>query len=398
MKKRTSTRFIYGVIIIAGLVLQVAWYGLLWSRMAIQPELSRPTDFSIFYTAGRIAAAGQISQIYNIQSQLEVQEKLLGYAFPISKLLPFNHPPLLVPILQLISTQDYMASYWRWVLIMLCFLVASMLVINELLRAVQWDRGSRRLFILCCVFFYPIFVGLLKGQDSAFLLLGVVIWFYGLVTKKDALAGLGLALTVIRPQIALVLAVPFLFNRQRVWRWFCGGAAILGLYSLALVKFEGVRDFINLLKISAVGQGFGMHQNAMFNFTGMALRILPQVNINGVHIVAWGLFLAAAVGLSVWWKVSPEIRFHQIVLAVALSVFAAPHLHYHDLILLLVPVIGLMIVLVKAARLMTRGAAAMLVLISVVWMLGEAWEPARLTFPYLLMIGLPALTWFHETH
>jgi hypothetical protein len=398
MKKRTSAQFIYRLIIIAGLVMQVAWYGLLWSRMILYPAVSRPSDFSIFYTAGRIAASGHISQVFNIRSQLAVQEKLLGYTFPISQVLPFNHPPLLVPILQLISTQDYMASYWCWVLIMVCFLIATMLVINQLLRAVQWDKGSRSLFILCCVLFYPIFVGLLKGQDTAFLLLGVIIWFYGVVTKKDALAGLGLALTVIRPQIALVLAVPFLFNRRRVWWWFLGGAGILGLYSLALVRFEGVLDFINLLKISAVGQGFGMDQNAMFNFTGMALRLLPQGNINIVHIAAWGLFLAVAIGLSIWWKVSPEITYHHLVLAVALSVFAAPHLHYHDLILLLVPVIGLMIVLVKAGRLKTLGAAAMLVLISVVWMVGEAWDPARLTYPYLLMVGLPALTWFYETH
>jgi hypothetical protein len=164
------------------------------------------------------------------------------------------------------------------------------------------------------------------------------------------------------------------------------------------VGLGGVRDFITLLQISASGQGFGMNQNAMFNFTGMVLRVLPQVNINVVHIAAWGLFLAAAIGLSVWWKVSPEIRYRQIVLAVALSVFAAPHLHYHDLILLLIPVIGLMMVLVKTGRLKGRGAAALTVLISVVWMLGEAWEPARLTFPYLLMVGLPALTWFYETH
>jgi len=398
MRRRTSPLFLYSLIIVAGLVMQLAWYGLLWSRMITQPDVSRPSDFSIFYTAGRIAAEGHISQVFNTQWQLEVQEKLLGYSFPLSNLLPFNHPPLLVPILQLISTQDYMASYWRWVLIMLGFLTATMLAINQVLRAVQWDRSSRIIFVLCSLLFYPIFVGLLKGQDTAFLLLGAMIWFYGLVTKKDPVAGLGLALTVIRPQIALVLAVPFLFNRRKIWWWFCGGAAVLGLYSLALVGFGGVRDFISLLQISASGQGFGMDQNAMFNFTGMALRLLPQVNINAVHIAAWGLFVAVIIGLSILWKVSAEIQFRQIVLAVALSVFAAPHLHYHDLILLLIPVLGLMIILVKMGKLKTRGAAALTVAISVVWMMGEVWDPTRLTFPYLLMIGLPALAWFYETH
>jgi hypothetical protein len=34
--------------------------------------------------------------------------------------------------------------------------------------------------------------------------------------QKDPLSGLGLAMLVIRPQIALVLAIPFIFKRRRV--------------------------------------------------------------------------------------------------------------------------------------------------------------------------------------
>ena len=84
LKRRLSSPIL---IIVAGLVLQVAWYGLLWSRMVIRPDVSRPSDFSIFYTAGRIAAGGHTSQVFNIYAQLEVQEKLLGYNFPLSNLL-----------------------------------------------------------------------------------------------------------------------------------------------------------------------------------------------------------------------------------------------------------------------------------------------------------------------
>ena len=398
MIKRASGILYFRVLIIIGIIAQLAWYGLLWSRMFTQPDISRPGDFSIFYTAGRIAATGHITQVYDLQSQLAVQEKLLGYSFPLSQLLPFNHPPLLVPILQLICSQDYMASYWRWVLVMVCFILATLVIIDRLLLAMQWNQDARLTFIICCGLFYPIFVGLLKGQDTAFLLFGCMFWFFGLAVKKDSMAGLGLALTIIRPQIALVLAVPFLFNYRKVWWWFLGGAVVLGLYSLALVRLEGARDFINLLKISAAGQGFGMNQAAMFNFTGMALRLFPFASLDLVHIVAWGLFLAAVVGLSVWWKVSPEIHLHHIVLAVTLSMFTAPHLHYHDLILLLIPVIGLVLILVKHQKLKPAGAAATVVLISVIWMVGEIWEFSRLTFPYLLMAFLPFAAWFYEKH
>ncbi len=378
-------------------VLHITWYGILWAGMVTRPGVLKTADFSIFYTAGRIAASGHYNLVFNIQAQVEVQEELLGHPLQTSKFLPFNHPPLLVPILQLVSTQDYMASYWRWVFVMLCFVAATMMIINQLLRAMQWDSGSRGLIILCSVLFYPIFVGLLKGQDTALLLFGAMLWVYGVVTKKDAVAGLGLVMTVIRPQIALVLAVPFLFNRRRVWWWFCSGAAFLGLYSLALVGFDGARDFISLLRISASGEGFGMNQNTMFNFTGLALRLFPHAYFDTVHIAAWGLLLAAVIGLSVWWKVSPEISYRHIVLTVTLSLFAAPHLHYHDLALLAVPIVGLGIAGVAAGRLTAPRAAALPMAVSVILLFSEFWDPARFTVPYLLMVVLPALTWWYET-
>jgi len=41
------------------------------------------------------------------------------------------------------------------------------------------------------------------------MILGVFLWLLGFRHKKDLLAGLGLALTSVRPQIALLLALSF---------------------------------------------------------------------------------------------------------------------------------------------------------------------------------------------
>jgi hypothetical protein len=291
-----------------------------------------------------------------------------------------------------------MATYWRWVLIMVCFLVAVAVIINRILREMKWNTGSRWLFIASASLFYPIFASLLKGQDTAFLLFGAVLWFYGVIMKNDIPAGIGLALTVIRPQIALLLAVPFFFNRRKTWWWFCVGVAVLGLYSFLLVGPSGVRDFITLLMISAKGEGFGMSQNAMFNFTGMALRLFPHVNPDVIHWMAWGLFLAVIIGLSLWWKVSAEISYRHIVLISTLSVFAAPHLHYHDLALLLIPVLGLALVGIEKGNLRKWMAAILPMLVSVPLLIAEWWDPFRYTLPYLIMVALLALTWFYETH
>jgi hypothetical protein len=396
--KRLSSAFSLRLLFAAGVIFQLAWYGLLWSRMLTQPNVSRPTDYSIFYTAGRIAASGHYSQLYDLQTQRQVRETLLGHPIQIDQVLLFNHPPLLVPILQLISTQDYMTSYWRWVLVMLCFVAATMVVIYQLLRAMQWDTGSRWIFIISALLFYPIFVSLLKGQDTAFLLFGALLWLYGVIMKRDIPAGIGLALTLIRPQIALILAVPFFFNRRKTCWWFCAGAAVLGLYSILLVGSGGVRDFLNLLRISASGEGFGMGQNAMFNFTGMALRLFPYANLNAIHLIAWGLFMVVIIGLSIWWKISPEIDYRHIVLLSTLSVFAAPHLHYHDLALLIIPVLGLALAVVKKGHLRVWKAALSPMLVSVLFLIADWWNPLLYTMPYLIMGALPILAWYYETH
>jgi len=383
-------------LIIAGLTLQLIWYGMLWSGMVFHPEEYKPTDFSIFYTAGRIAASGHYDLLYDIETQRQVREAFLGQSIQTTQVLPFNHPPLLVPILQLVSTQDYMASYWRWIFVMACFLFVTMIIINRLLRAMKWDRISRSIFISSSVLFYPVFASFLKGQDTAFLLFGASLWFYGVMTRKDMPAGIGLALTVIRPQIAIMLAVPFLFNRRKVWWWFCAGAAVLGLYCLALIGPGGVRDFINLLQLSASGVGYEMFQNAMFNFTGMALRLFPNASLDLVHGIAWGVFLAVMIGLSVWWKVSPEIRYRHIALAASLSLFAAPHLHYHDLAFLIIPVICLALAGVASNRIKINYAAALPVAVSFTLLFADLWDPLRYTVPYLLMAALPAFTWMVE--
>lgn len=397
--KRTTASLIILLFIAAGLALQLTWYGLLWSRRLTHPAESRPTDFSIFYTAGRIAGSGHYNLIYDLQTQLQTREGFLNQPLQLTGILPFNHPPLLVPILQLISTQDYMATYWRWILVMLGFIGATIAVINQLLKGLEWDPGSRWIFIISAVLFYPIFAGLLKGQDTAFLLFGAALWFYGVIMKKDLPAGIGLALTLIRPQIALTLAVPFFFNRRRIWWWFCAGAAVLGLYSFLLVGPAGVRDFITLIRISAGGEGFEMRQNAMFNFTGAALRLFPQASLEVIHWLAWGLFLAVIIGLSIWWKNSPELGHRHIVLISTLSVFTAPHLHYHDLAILLIPVLGLALSTASPKRLLMGSKAALLpMIVSVLLLVADWWDPLRHSMPYLIMGALPALTWFYETH
>ena len=384
------------LILLPGLVLLVAVYVLMTVRYITTTGILNEADFKIFYTAGRIAQTAGYSQLYKLKTQLQVQDTLLDRDLQADQLLPFNHPPFLVPILQILCSPDYTASYWRWILVMIILLLMTAYIMERTLRAKKTESGTRFVFIVIILLFYPVFLGLLKGQDTAFLLLGGTLWLYGIVVENDTIAGLGLAMTVIRPQIAIILAIPFLFKRIKVWWWFCAGVMVLATYSLMLVGLQGAGDYIHLLVVSANGQGYGMDQNAMFNFTGLILRLFPLLSIDLIHGLAWGIFGMAIVGLSVLWKLSKQIDLHHIILALSLSLFAAPHLHYHDLALMALSLFGLGLVAIKSGKWTFFITISLSLFASVILLIGEWWDPLRFTTPYLLMLVLPLLAWWVE--
>jgi hypothetical protein len=171
---------------------------------------------------------------------------------------------------------------------------------------------------------------------------------------------------------------------------------VLGVYSFLQVGWTGMVDYLHILMLSASGEGYGISESTMFNFTGLLLRLAPRLGLGLVHAIGWGLFAAAMAGLCVLWSRSKTIGYHHIALAVAMSLFAAPHLHYHDLALLAVPLVGLGIAGVKAGGFRVSRAAALPIAVSVLLLFSEFWDPVRLSVPYLLMAVLPALSWLME--
>ncbi|MCJ7584059.1 MAG: DUF2029 domain-containing protein, partial [Anaerolineales bacterium] len=351
------------------------------------------TDFRAFYTAGRIALQEGFGRVYDLTLEHRFQAEVAGRPVTDEELLTYNHPPLLLPVLWLLAHLDYPTAYIGYGLVQIAFVLAGFPVLFRMLRAKNWPWSQICILLVVVLLFQPLFISILKGQDTAFCLLAEILWLCGLLRDDDHMAGLGLSLTLIRPQIAIVLAIPFLFNRRKVFGWFCAGGAALGLLSLAMVGLTGVRDYLRILAVSAGGQGYGLSQSAMFNFTGLALRLFPHVDPGMIRWLAWGLFAAGIVGLSVLWKVSPAIRLRHLGLAVLTSLFVAPHLHYHDLALLLLPILGFAIILVEAGVLRHEKSMYLPVAFSLLLLLGDI-SPARFVSPYLVMAFLVVGLWF----
>lgn len=392
MLRNISPRLLWLFFVVA-LAFQVTWYALLWISYVRDPQVLAGADFVAAYSAGRVAYERSWSQVYDMELEWQIQERVAGHSLTPQEVFNYNHPPFLLPVLWLLARLDYPVAYIGYCLIQFLLVAAGLPFLFRLLRSKNWPRPQIWLLLVGVLLFQPLFTSILKGQDTALYLFGEIVWLCGLLNDDDRMAGLGLSLTLIRPQIAILLAIPFLFNRRKVFWWFCVGAAALGLLSLTMVRLGGAKDYLRILLVSAGGQEYGLNQSAMFNFTGLALRLFPQVDPGVIHWLAWGLFAAGIVSLSILWKLSPTIRIPHIGLAVVTSLFVAPHLHYHELGLLLLPILGLAIILVEAGIFRPENSMYLPVAFSLLLLLGDI-SPARFVIPYLVMAFLVGGLWF----
>lgn len=348
------------IFLILAILLQATFGFIKWLELTRDPRLNR-IDFVIFYTAGRIARSGDYSHLYDLQTQKEFQNKLLPADTFAGGLIPFNHPPYLTPLLAVIAGDDYIKSYFLWTGILVAVLIICCAAIYRLLQSESWGWDTAILTAANCILFYPVLLSILKGQDAAFILLGLLFWMIGLRKGKEMVSGFGLALATLIPQIAGALALPTISSGRRSGLWFCMIFFLLALYSLILIGFNGVFDFLHLLLISSQGQGYALNQSEMINLIGLMLRSFPTLNVDTIHKIAWTVTILSIIFVTwLWWGKQHTIRIEHIGLAVVLAIFTSPHLHSHSLSFLLIPLIGTSIYLWNDGR---RGAQLAAVLV-----------------------------------
>ena len=381
-KRGLDPRTILFVIII---VAQFTWYAIIMARLIASPLTIRDVDYVAIYPAGYIARYDGLSLAYDMNLQKRIQDAIVA-PLKLANFYPYNHPPFLLPILLLVTNSDYIASFYRWLFILAIFHLLSLTLLASLFCKFGWPRKQVWLLTIAGLLFYPIFGAYLKGQDSAFLLFGVTVWTYGLMTGKDMLAGLGLGLAAMRPQVSLVLALPFLFKRRRVWWWFVAWGLVLLLYFYLLIGTQGLKDFIQTLFFS--GAGMGIDVNAMPTLMGAMLRTFPAISVQMLDGIGYGSYVLAILFLCFVWLKSAEITIKHVGLAVLIAILFSPHLHVHDLSLLLIPVLCVMLVLVEQKILARRNALFLLLGVSVVFTINGVFWFYSIIYLTIVLLGL----------
>ncbi len=377
-----------------GLLSLALTYILLWINMINDPKQRTGSDFIGFYSFGRIAQTQGFENIYNVKAQENIEEEVVGF-----QVIPefYTHVPFIAALADLIVDSNYINSFIRWAIILLFLNVASSYLLVSVLCQGDFGKGETFLLLAGVFLFFPAFSAFMNGQDDAILLLGLAFWLWGMLSEKPSLAGLGLSLTTVRPQTALFLAIPFLFKQRKVLWGFVLGGMILVIISWALIRTEGMVSFINSLKVIESTIWIEPHTLDMPTISGMIRRNFKVIDITFVRNLIWGCYLAGMIGFCIAWHRSKEILEKHIGLLALFSILLVPYAHYHDLVILLVPIVCLIRVL-SSRKIIGTGLLTILPLIvSLIALVGFA-GPGYLKFPliYFVMLILGYLLLFPD--
>jgi hypothetical protein len=279
---------------------------------------SRRSDFSSLWSAG--LAWEQGAQPYSVEAQCERQQTVRQNAC-----LVFAHPPLILPLVSAVSTPNYQASYARWSILLVLVGAACF----WLLRTISGN--TRNAFF--CLMFYPVYISVAMGQPTVFVLLATLLWLKLANAQHEFLSGLALSLTLFKPQIGLALGLPLLYARPRAFAGFATGGLGLALCGVALVGVGGIQEFLNLVALLASGEVYGLNRHDMFNFAALTERFGIGASL------IWPLYILGIIAIALLWRRS--MIHSAVAIGIISALFLSPHLHSHDLALLVVPLLGL---------------------------------------------------------
>jgi len=331
------------------------------------------SDFIACYTAARMVWDGKGAQLYDLSEQTAYQDKVLQsldtqFRFR-DGLLAYIHPPFEIVWFLPLGGLSYFQAYSVWLAISLGCLVAGVYV---LLRCPGHDRSRFLRFLLGSLAFFPVFINLLQGQDSATLFLFWALGYYSLARSREMAAGFWLSLLLQKFQVVLpTLLVLLVLKRWRVLLGFLAGSSVLLAVSLVLIGTSGIESYGRLMvEVSGWIERKGIYPSQMHNLRGQFYVWFHGKYPSAANALT-GLCSVVLLALLVRaWKGKWEpggARFGlKFSLLVTISLLVSPHLNLHDLTCLLLP--GLLIVQISGQDL--EAAAAMRRLRTAAWVVG----------------------------
>lgn len=324
----SARSYVLGAGLSLGLLLAILYGALLSAGLSV-----KGMDFLFLYTPARILMAGHAAQLYDYHTVSHMEAVVVAPLKMVRGGMPNVYPPYIAPLMVPLALLPYNAAYFLW----LAFNAVLLLLSMHTLEVYAGIRGRAAFVARFAVFlFLPVLVALLQGQTTMVVLAGWTLAFVALRGGSETVAGLALAVTLIKPQYALPWFLVLLLTRR--WR----ALAIVALVACLLAVLATVTagpSIIPSYAHSLLQAGDGRHEFALFNDAanrGLAAffnMLLPA----GPARIATAVFDVCAVLLLCLQALRNRALDVSLGLAVVVALLVSPHVLIHDLTLLLIP-------------------------------------------------------------
>lgn len=301
---------------------------------------SRREDVAAYYAGGVLVEQGRADALYEPETVAETERDLLGRTAGRHDGLAFMNPPFVAGVFAPLARWPYGQVQALWFAVNALAVFASLALLQRELRGLV--PGWRLAFGLAALASFSVFWSLLYGQSSALILLSWTLCYRLLKGGREAGAGLALAVSLIKPQMAVLPALYLLATgRRRALLAFAASAAVLVAASVMVAGPEVTFVSYPHLLLESTGwqDQYGVDRTHMFGWSGFFERVGPDgSSLAGVLLTGLASALTLLVAAYVFRRRRPLDDSSRSVLAVAIAtILISPHFHAQDLQILIVP-------------------------------------------------------------
>ena len=316
------------LITVASIVL--AHYAQVWT--VVPSSLAPTSDFAGTYVAATLVRTGHAAQMYDPTTE---QRALVESGAPAGHDdIPFENPPGAAVVALPFSLLNAGAAWRAWSLLQLLLVALSLWMVA---RAAPWPASMSRLprvaTALVALAGFGTGLVLLEGQWDGVSVMGLAIAYVAWRHGRPGLAGFALGFTaaIAKPQLVIGIAAYMLGRRD--WRGIAGAIAGAGVTVVIGLLADGPRGLVSF--VSAIATPHDSPTAEMQGSSGLFGSLLGQAP--GVYLLSIGAGVAAAFVAGFLGAITrhrADLFEPSLCAAVALSLFASPHLLGHDLTML----------------------------------------------------------------
>lgn len=304
------------------------------------------TDFRGQYTGALMVNRGVTDNLYNIMEQFRWQKGFLPELMPGS-LMVFSYHPLVAVLLSPLGLLSFGHAY-RFALAVNIGLLLYTIRINAHLLTINHTKNTVSALYAIYAFYLPVWFAVLQNQFS-FLLYVLFYYLWKCIKEKRYVcAGLLLSALLIKPHMLVVPLLVFALVRNgKIVKWFTIGFTAVFLTTIGLLGTKILANYFSfLVLLSKAGDSYTIHTSDEPTVKGVMHLLLQTDKLPPVATAVYAVIFFASVIRLVYVKKlvnkknnTFDLWYGNVILATLLT---SPHTNYHDLFLVLLPVIMLL--------------------------------------------------------